>query len=211
MFTFFLIGIAAGALTGVPIGPVNVAVIDASYRHTLRRGMAVGLGGAVGDFCFSLAGIGGVGPHLIDHPYVKPTLYGISGVVLIIYGLLTVRSQPPPPPSAPPHTVPPGHEFWSGFWVGLGLIFLNPAALIVWCVVIGPMLDVPSFLSALCAATGVFLGSAAWFSGVAYIADHGKRLMGERAVWVTRLVGIGLVGFGFFQLYRAVRALSGKS
>ena len=205
MFTFFLIGIAVGAITGIPIGPVNVAVIDAAYRHTLRRGLAVGLGGAVGDFCFSLAGIGGVGPHLIDQPYVKPTLYAVSGVVLVIYGLLTVRSEPPPAPSAPPHTVPAGREFWSGFWVGLGLIFLNPAALIVWCVVIGPNMNAPSFLAALCAAVGVFIGSSAWFATVAYIADRGKRLMGDRAVWVTRLVGVGLIGFGCFQLYRAIR------
>ncbi len=209
MLTFFLIGIAVGAITGIPIGPVNVAVIDAAYRHTLRRGLAVGLGGAVGDFWFSLAGIGGVGPHLIDQPGVKPALYGISGLVLTVYGLLTVRSQPPPPPSAPPHTVPPGREFWSGFWVGLGLIFLNPAALIVWVVVIGPNMEAESFLHALCASAGVFIGSAAWFTAVAFIADHGKRLMGDKAVWVTRLVGVGLIGFGCFQLYRAVRLIFG--
>ncbi len=207
MFTFFLIGVLAGAVTGIPIGPVNVAVIDAAYRHTLRRGLAVGLGGAVGDFCFSLAGMAGVGPHLIDQPGVKPTLYLVSGVVLVVYGLLTVRSQPPPPPSAPPHSVPPGREFMSGFWVGLGLIFLNPAAIVTWVVIVGANFHVDNFLGALVAAVGVFLGSAAWFSLVAYIADHGKRLMGDRAVWITRIVGVGLVGFGFFQLYRAVRIL----
>ncbi len=37
-----------------------------------------------------------IGPHLIEQPGVKPTLYGISGLVLTVYGLLTVRSQPPP-------------------------------------------------------------------------------------------------------------------
>jgi hypothetical protein len=69
VLSLFLIGIAVGAVTGIPIGPVNVAVIDAAYRHTFRRGVAVGLGGAVGDFCFSLAGDRcGVGPHLIGSP-----------------------------------------------------------------------------------------------------------------------------------------------
>ena len=208
MLTFFLIGILVGAATGIPIGPVNVAVIDAAYRHTLRRGIAVGMGGAVGDFVFSLVGIGGVGPHLIDQPGVMPTLYAGSGLVLTVYGLLTVRSQPPVAPSVPPHTVPPGREIWSGFWVGLGLIFLNPAALIVWCVVVGPNLEVGSFLGALVAAAGVFVGSAAWFSAVAFIADHGKRIMGEKAVWVTRIVGVGLIGFGCFQLYRAVKTIA---
>ncbi len=208
MLTVFLIGVAIGAVTGVPIGPVNVAVIDAAYRHTLRRGIAVGLGGAVGDFCFALAGLGAFGPHLIDQPGVKPALYGISGVVLVVYGLLTVRSQPPPAPSAPPHSVPPGREFWSGFWVGLGLIFLNPAAIVTWVVVVGGNFAVAGFGEALIASVGVFLGSAAWFVLVAYIADHGKRLMGDRAVWITRVVGVGLVVFGCYQLYRSIRMIA---
>ena len=62
MLTFILIGVAAGALTGVPIGPVNVAVIDAAYRHTLRRAIAVGLGGACADGLYSALGILGVTP-----------------------------------------------------------------------------------------------------------------------------------------------------
>ena len=46
---FLVFGVVAGAVTGVPIGPVNVAVIDAAYRHTMRRAIGVGLGGAVAD------------------------------------------------------------------------------------------------------------------------------------------------------------------
>ncbi|MBE7448057.1 MAG: LysE family transporter [Kofleriaceae bacterium] len=204
MLTYFLIGVAIGALTGVPIGPVNVAVIDAAYRHTLRRGMAVGLGGAVGDFGFALAGILGVGPHVIAQPGVKPVLYLISGLVLVGYGLLTVRSQPPPPPTAPPHQVPPSQEVWSGFTVGFGLIVLNPAAIVTWVVVVGGHVghNVQP-LEGLAAATGVFFGSFGWFSFVAYVADKGKRLMGDKAIWIARVVGIALVGYGLYSLYRA--------
>jgi len=61
---FVLIGIAAGALTGVPIGPVNVAVIDAAYRHTLRRAIMVGAGGACADGLYSALGLLGVTPVL---------------------------------------------------------------------------------------------------------------------------------------------------
>ena len=71
MLTYFLIGVAIGALTGVPIGPVNVAVIDGAYRHTLRRGMAVGL--SVGaehvdddyaDYYFSVSPAGSIASGL---------------------------------------------------------------------------------------------------------------------------------------------------
>jgi len=204
VLTYFLIGVAIGALTGVPIGPVNVAVIDGAYRHTLRRGMAVGLGGAVGDFCFALMGILGVGPHVIAQPGVKPVLYLISGVVLVVYGILTVRSQPPPPPTAPPHQSPPEREVWSGFTVGLGLIVLNPAAIVTWVVVVGSHVgeNIETF-EGLAAAVGVFLGSLGWFSFVAYVADKGKRMMGDKAVWIARVVGVGLIGYGIFSLYRA--------
>ena len=208
MLTYFLIGVAIGALTGVPIGPVNVAVIDGAYRHTLRRGMAVGLGGAVGDFCFALIGVLGVGPHVIAQPGVKPVLYLVSGLVLVVYGILTVRSQPPPPPTAPPHQSPPGKEVWSGFTVGLGLIVLNPAAIVTWVVVVGSHVgeDVETW-EGIAAAVGVFLGSFGWFSFVAYVADKGKRMMGDKAVWIARVVGVALIGYGVFSLFRGLKLL----
>ena len=205
MLTFFLIGAAIGALTGVPIGPVNVAVIDAAYRHTLRRGLAVGLGGAMGDFLFSGAAMLWIGPHVIGRPGVKPVLFAISGLVLIVYGLLTVRSQPPAAPVSAPHSIPPNHEVWNGLTVGIGLILLNPAAIVTWVVVVGSHLNDLTPLEAGAAATGVFFGSLAWFSFVAYIADKGKRFMGERAVWIMRVVGVCLVGYGVYSLARAIR------
>ena len=129
---FVLIGIAAGALTGVPIGPVNVAVIDAAYRHTLRRAIAVGLGGAVADGLYSALGLLGVTPVLRTYPSVPPILYSISGIVLMIYGFLTARSQPVTPPifmtssmmqsEAPASSAlarSPGPHIFSPIWMGV--------------------------------------------------------------------------------------------
>src|SRR5439155_26365814 len=96
---FFVIGVFAGAITGVPIGPVNVAVIDAAYRHTLRRAIAVGLGGASADCLYAALGVLGVTPVLRTYPTVLTVLYAVSGVVLLIYGFLTARSQPVTPAS----------------------------------------------------------------------------------------------------------------
>lgn len=205
MLTFFLIGVAIGIGTGIPIGPANVAVIDAAYRHTMRRAMGVATGSALADMVYAGIGIVAVGPLVMANPSVPPVLYAISGVVLLVYGILTVRSQPVSPAATDAPRAPhPSAEVWSGVTLGLALILLNPAAIVTWVVVVGPYLADASHLERASATVGVLLGSFAWFSFVAYLTHHGKRLMGGRAVWITRVVGLGLICYAIYSLFRAI-------
>lgn len=206
---FFMIGIAAGALTGVPIGPVNVAVIDAAYRHTLRRAIAVGMGGAIADGLYSALGVLGVTPILSTYPTVPPILYAVSGVVLLIYGFFTARSQPVAPATesggAHPTIVDPRKEFKEGFTVGLLLIILNPAAIVTWVVIMGTVIPEPTRLGGIACAIGVMIGSFGWFALVAYLTQKGKNVLGEKAAWIPRLVGIALMVYSVYLLVKAVR------
>jgi putative LysE/RhtB family amino acid efflux pump len=206
---FFLIGIAAGALTGVPIGPVNVAVIDAAYRHTLRRAIAVGLGGALADGLYAALGVLGVTPILSNYPSVPPILYAVSGVVLLIYGFFTARSQPVAPATeaggSHPHIVDPKREFKEGFTVGLLLIILNPAAIVTWVVIMGTLIPEPTRVGGIACAIGVMIGSFGWFSLVAYLTQKGKSVLGEKAAWIPRVVGIALMLYSVYLLFKAVR------
>lgn len=203
MVTYFLIGMAIGALTGVPIGPVNVAVIDAAFRHTMRRAFAVGFGGAVADGIYAAAGILGVGPWLNAHPSVRAGLYVVSGIALLIYGVLTARTQPvAAAPADTAHVAPAKNEIWSGFTVGALLIILNPAALLTWVVIVGAYLGTATRIEGLGAAVGVFAGSLGWFVLVAWLTHRGKYVMGDKAVWIPRAVGVLLVGYGLYSLVR---------
>ena len=206
MLSYFFIGAAIGALTGVPIGPVNVAVIDAAYRHTLRRALAVGLGGSIGDGLYALLGILGMGPFLERNPSVPPVLYALSGVVLLIYGVITARSQPIPAVSneIAAKAIEPSRHFWSGLWLGLALIVLNPAALVTWVVIVGSFMQGVGTSDGLAATLGVACGSLAWFTFVAYLANHGRKLLGGKAVWITRVVGYLLIGYALFSMGRAI-------
>jgi arginine exporter protein ArgO len=201
----FAIGVAIGALTGVPIGPVNVAVIDAAYRHTLRRAVAVGLGGAIADFLYSTLGIVGIGPYLVAYPILPRILYGVSGVVLIGYGAITVRTRPVSAVAAhAPKSPTPSSDVWSGLTIGLALILLNPAALVTWVVIVGSHLAGVSTGEGFAASSGIFVGSFAWFALVAYLTNHGKRVLGDKAVWIPRTVGALLVAYGLYSIGKAV-------
>ena len=206
---FFLIGIAAGALTGVPIGPVNVAVIDAAYRHTLRRAIAVGMGGALADGVYACAGLVGIAPILNRYELVKPILFTISGLVLLVYGFFTARSQPVAPAadgSASKDKMEPSRELREGFTVGLLLIILNPAAIVTWVVIMGSIIpEPPSTAHGIACALGVMGGSFAWFALVAYLTQKGKSVLGEKAAWIPRLVGVALMVYSVYLLVKAVR------
>ena len=205
-----VIGIAAGALTGVPIGPVNVAVIDAAYRHTLRRAIAVGLGGALGDGLYSGLAVFGVTPLLSKFPGAEPMMYGASGLILLIYGALTVRSPPASTPiPADEHlasdSIVARREMWSGFRVGLALIVLNPAAIVTWVVIVGSRIHVETHLQGVACTLGVMLGSCGWFTLVAYLTRKGKNVFGEKAAWIPRIVGIGLIFYAVYLIAQAIR------
>jgi threonine/homoserine/homoserine lactone efflux protein len=208
---FLLIGAVVGALTGVPIGQVNVAVIDAAYRHTMRRAIMVGLGGACGDLLYSGLGVVGVTPILNRYPSVPPILYAVSGCVLLVYGFLTARSQPvaPAPPPEIPHAEQSTHmrrEMWSGYTVGLALIVLNPAAIVTWVVLVGSFIPTgTTHLDGIFFAGGVFIGSFAWFSLVAYLTHRGKHVLGDKAAWIPRVIGVGLMLYAIWLIARAVK------
>jgi threonine/homoserine/homoserine lactone efflux protein len=208
VLSFVLMGIAAGAITGIPIGPVNVAVIDAAYRHTFRRAIGVAMGGAVADGLYSAVGQVWVSPLLEMYPGVTPALYAVSGLILLVYGFVTARSQPMPvTPTAVEHepAVDPGRETWSGFTSGLLLIVLNPAAVLMWVVLMSRFIPTPTTLEAIAFTIGVVAGSFGWFALVAHLTHRGKSVLGEKATWIPRVIGIGLMAYAVYLLARAVK------
>lgn len=203
---FLVIGVLAGALTGVPIGPVNVAVIDAAYRHTLKRAIAVGLGGAVGDLVYSALGVLGVTPVLRTYKYVPPILYAVSGVVLLVYGFLTARTQPvQPAATAGAHEQPTARELRQGFLTGFFLILGNPAAVVTWVVIMGGIIPDADPIEGVMCSIGVLVGSFGWFALVAYLTQKGKHMLGEKAAWIPRVIGVGLMVYAVYLIGKAVK------
>ncbi len=207
MLFFLVLGVLAGALTGVPIGPVNVAVIDAAYRHTLRRAIAVGFGGACADCLYAALGVLGVTPVVRTYPNVETVLYAVSGIVLLVYGFLTARSQPVPPAAGSDASKGEheAREMWQGFKVGVALIVLNPAAIVTWVVIMSSMMPPATPLEGVICAIGVFCGSFAWFSLVAKLTHKGKHVLGDKAQWIPRIVGIALMVYAMYLIAKAVK------
>jgi L-lysine exporter family protein LysE/ArgO len=208
VLTYFAIGFVIGLLTCIPIGVANVAVIDAAYRHNVARAIAVGIGGAIADGIYSSLGIFGLGPVLQRHPMVPPILYAVSGLVLIIYGVIILRA-PPILPAAAEAQIPVSRNqhISTGLIVGLLATLLNPSAVVTWVVIVGSYASGVTTGSGIAWVIGIVIGSLVWFVVVAYLADHGKRVLSGNAIWMTRIVAALVAGYGLFSIGRAGRYL----
>jgi threonine/homoserine/homoserine lactone efflux protein len=204
VLTFFIKGAIAGAVTGVPIGPVNIAVIDTAYRHHLKRAIAVALGGATADLFYAMLGVLWFGPLVVTRPHIPPILYAISFFPLVIYGISILRSKPADPSLVSGTDTGQKGYFWSGFGLGMALILLNPSTLLAWVVILGTWMSEENQSSGIAAALGVGAGSFLWFAFVAWLAHKGKNFLQKRAGLINRIVGFLLIGLGCVSLGKAI-------
>ena len=202
MLKYFAIGAIGGAVTGIPIGPVNIAVIDTAYRHHFKRAIAVALGGALADMLYALIGILWFGPLVKTRPHIPPILYAFSGVALIIYGIMILRSRPVGPRAEEDDSANKAY-FWSGLALGFALIIFNPSTLLAWVVFFGTWMADVGKMNGVSAAVGIGAGSFVWFAFVAILASRGKQFLQAKAMLLNRIIGLFLLGFGIYSIGKA--------
>ena len=190
-----------GLAAGIPFGPVNAAVVDTSMRQCHRTALAVGVGGAFVDFIYSQLAVWGIGKFLKQYPDLSSLLIGASGVVLVIFGLRTLFA--PPLRDEDRARRIENKAMWSAFFSGVLLTLANPAALVSWVVLAGALLSDLSHAAALVAGVGIFIGCTGWFAGIGWLARQGRLRFGQRALWLTKTIGAGIVAYGVFLVGKA--------
>jgi len=200
MFLALLRGIVLGFVGGIPVGPVNAAVIDTSLRKCVRRAVAIGLGGAFADFLYSQIAVMGLGTILERVPGLSTVFLGVGGVVLLVLGFRSLTS-PPVVAEVPERAL--RRALVSSFMMGVLITIMNPAVLVSWVLLAGTVLADLTRLEAFVAGLGIFVGTGIWFVFIAWLASKGRVRLGHRAAWVTRMVGGLLVVYGVFLVGKA--------
>jgi arginine exporter protein ArgO len=77
---------------------------------------------------------------------------------------------------------------------------------VTWVVIMGSVIpDTSTHWDGLACAIGVFVGSWSWFSLVAYLTQKGKHVLGDKAAWIPRVVGVALMIYAVYLLAKAVK------
>lgn len=215
-FGAFLIPWAAGFLAGylacIPVGPVNVTIINEGARRGFRHALFVGIGAVLMEVIYASIAFAGFA-QLFTSAWLRAIMELVSFVVVSAIGVkyLLTREMPATPHSVEvvEHRLNPHTSFMTGFVRVLG----NPATLLFWiafaaAAVAHEWVD-PTWTSKGAAIFGIGMGALTWFAKLGYAVSLGHGRFSPRVLLRTAHVsGILLLAAGLFMGGRLVVALA---
>lgn len=200
----FFHGIVIGFSLAAPVGPIGVLTIRRTLAHGRLTGFVSGLGTATADALYGL--IGALGLTSLTALLTSQSIWlGLIGGAFLCY--LGVRTFLARPASVGDGSESKALGLAGAYASALALTLTNPATILAFAVIFaGLNADVAaaSTTSAVVVVGGVFIGSALWWLVLSTITGWLRgRLNAAALVWVNRLSGLIIFGFGLFALARA--------
>ena len=188
-----LTGFISGTLLAIPVGPVNLAIINEGARKGFRTAFLIGMGALTMDIVYCTVAFTGFA-SFFQRGVVKAAMELISFVFMLFLGIkfLTAKNV-----SAPTHLTDKTDELesrvnqkfhpTSNFMQGFVRVMANPGVLLFWIIVAANFIsrdwvntDYPGTrLACIC---GVAVGVGIWFATLAYFSSFGHGKLSEKTL-----------------------------
>jgi len=210
IFLAMLTGLGAGLLLSMPVGPVNLTILNWATRRGFLAGMLVGLGASSMELIYCAIAFTGF-TKFFEYRMIKTLMEVFTFVFFLLLGLKFLRAKNLDAPTefgAAAQKIQarvdekfhPESAFMTGFIRVLG----NFGVLLFWIVLAANFLSrdlVANKLAdkAACIA-GVALGINAWFCGLSFTASRQCNQFNEPALLrLERFSGVCLLALGIAQ------------
>ena len=197
-------GLLLGFAIAAPVGPIGVLCI----RRTLAQGRAIGfvsgLGAATADVLYGAIAVFGLTVLSGLLTRQEGWLRLLGGLFLCYLGVKTLLSRPADEPAAAA-----GRGYVGAYFSTLLLTLTNPMTIFAFMAVFAGLGVVPAaggyasggYAAAAAVVLGVFLGSSAWWFLLSVGISLLRRKLDMRVLlWVNRVSGAIIVGFGIAAL-----------
>lgn len=194
-------GFAMGFLGSIPLtGPIALFVFHRSLQGSYKRGVAMGVGGTLGESIYCALAVAGIGALVEQYPMASAGLKLMSALVLVIFGLYFLVAPPNRLEVESPDEESESLTWQADLLKGFTISAFNPILLLNWTAAIaiaystlGVRFDLVAGIAFVVAAA---VGVAGWFSLLVLLLSHFKQRIPERFVdWIQRAMGaIVLVG-----------------
>lgn len=207
-----IIGIIGGFLISIPVGPINIAILNEGARRGFRWAVLIAFGAIVMDFFYcaiAFAGFSG----LFASRTVQAAFQLLSFLAMAYLGVkyLLAKDIPATNPTveAVEHRLHPHTAFMIGFVRVLG----NPAVLLFWVTLAATFIShewIDNTLTSKSACVlGMSIGAMTWFVVLSFLVSLGHGRFSTRTlVRMSHVSGAGLLIAAIFIAVRLVKLLS---
>jgi threonine/homoserine/homoserine lactone efflux protein len=192
-----LTGFISGFILSVPVGPVNLTIVNEGARRGLVWAMLIGLGATVMELIYCAMAFTGFA-NFFDGRVVKAALELTSFVFFLYLGVkfLTVRTITA---VAPMESKIQGKlHAESAFAIGFVRVMGNPGVLVFWIFLAALFRShdwvEASWQGTLSCLAGVTCGIGLWFGGLSYAVSRGHGKFTDRTLLLMeRISGVCLL------------------
>ncbi len=223
MLQSLLTGVLAGLLVSIPVGPINLTVINEGAQHGFQRALLIGLGAVVMETIYCWLGFAGFSGFL-DQPLWRAALELVSFLLMLWLGFKYLFMRTIAPVSRAEQIgekieqrlekeIEQRLRFHTSFLTGFLRVLANPAVILLWITLAGNFISRawvdPNWVSKSFCIAGVAIGCTVWFAGLSYGASLGhQRVSGRTLVVLARVSGALLLGFALYIGYQLVLVLA---
>jgi threonine/homoserine/homoserine lactone efflux protein len=199
IFTAWFVGVVSGFLVQMPVGPINVTIINEGARRGFFWAVMIGMGAAVMELVYCGLGFAGFATFF-NSKLVKAAMELISFMLMVFLGLKYLLAH-----SVATHTKGADRmeerlHPHSAFMIGFVRVLGNPAVLLLWITLASAFAAhewvADDWASRAACITGVAVGAVAWFFLLSYtVSLKHRQLSTQTLVRMAHISGLCLLGF----------------
>ena len=204
LFQPFIAGIVCGLVVSVPVGPVNLTIINQALRRGFGAAFLMGLGAIFAESLYASLMLWGH-TSILDEPRVVLALRIVAVVVITGLGVryLLFKAERLDASEAAAQRLDERWHHPQSLFLGFALTITNFMLVVVWATMVTLLFAhewvTRTRASRVLCVMGVLVGGSVWFFLVAFFVSRAHRRI--KAGTLTMLVrGCGVVFLGFAAL-----------
>jgi threonine/homoserine/homoserine lactone efflux protein len=192
-----LTGFISGLVLSIPVGPVNLTIINEGTRRGFFWAAMIGLGATVMEVTYCAIAFTGFA-SLFGDRLVKAAMELFSFVFMLYLGGKFLLARSVTAVSRIEERIEEKLHPHSAFAIGFVRVMGNPGVLLFWIILAANFISrewvEPTLEGKLACVTGVAAGTGLWFLGLSYAVSLGHKKLSEKTlVRMEHLCGIALL------------------
>jgi threonine/homoserine/homoserine lactone efflux protein len=192
-----VIGLISGFIISIPVGPINLAIINEGAKRGFRWGVLIGFGAIAMDIIYcgvAFAGFAG----MFTTPLLQASIQLLSFLALVYLGVKYLQAKDLPATSKSLEIVEHRLHPHTAFMIGFVRVLGNPAVLLFWIFLSAFIMShewiEDTWASRGACVVGMASGAFAWFVVLSFLVSLGHgRFSARTLVRMSHVSGAALL------------------